>query len=122
MVLIEFVFHTSYVGFGGRVYKQKRGPPMGSPLSPVLANLYMVQLEDTVIPAMKAKNIHYYRYLDDVLFFHSSFHAPIISDAAKFRMEERMAYFVGCSPSFLMTQLPLNGPELHIILDNTLNI
>ncbi|CAB4491791.1 unnamed protein product [Rhizophagus irregularis] len=93
MVLIEFVFHTSYVGFGGRVYKQKRGLPMGSPLSPVLANLYMVQLEDTVIPAMRTKNIHYYRYLDDVLFFHSSFSAPIPSDVAKFRMEERMSHF-----------------------------
>ena len=99
-MLIEFVFHTSYVGFGGRVYKQKRGLPMGSPLSPVLANLYMVQLEDTVIPAMRSKNIHYYRYLDDVLFFHSSFNAPIISDALKFRMEERMAHFCGMLTQF----------------------
>ncbi|CAB4485906.1 unnamed protein product [Rhizophagus irregularis] len=93
MVLIEFVFHTSYVGFGGRVFKQKRGLPMGSPLSPVLANLYMVQLEDVCISSMRQKGIFYYRYLDDVLFFYSSLYAPMENDRAKFRMAERMAHF-----------------------------
>ncbi|CAB5381736.1 unnamed protein product, partial [Rhizophagus irregularis] len=93
MVLIEFVFHTSYVGFGGCVFKQKRGLPMGSPLSPVLANLYMVQLEDVCISSMRQKGIFYYRYLDDVLFFYSSLYAPMENDRAKFRMAERMAHF-----------------------------
>ncbi|RGB22534.1 hypothetical protein C1646_775922 [Rhizophagus diaphanus] len=72
MVLIEFVFYTSYVA----------------------------QLEDTVIPSMHAKNIYYYRYLDDILFFTSSFNTPILNDLAKFQMEKRMSHFCGLLTQF----------------------
>jgi hypothetical protein len=71
MLLISFVFETSYVGFGGLVYKQKRGLPMGSPLSPVLANLYMAELEDKTKDLSYKKGFTYYRYLDDILMIHS---------------------------------------------------
>jgi hypothetical protein len=72
MVLIEFVFYTSYVGFGSNVYKQKRGLPMGSPLSPVLANLYLAAVEDSGVDDFGILGLSYYRYLDDVLIIHSA--------------------------------------------------
>jgi hypothetical protein len=67
LVLCRWVFETSYVGYGNQVYKQKRGLPMGSPLSPVLANLYMAWLEENVIFDEAFNEIIYVRYLDDVL-------------------------------------------------------
>ena len=72
ITLIEFVFETSYVGFGGHVYKQKRGLPMGSPLSPVLANLFLAALEQDTEPMFREYGFSYFRYLDDVLMIHSS--------------------------------------------------
>src|SRR5581483_3334762 len=67
LVLCRWVFSTSYVGYGGKAYKQKKGLPMGSPLSPVLANLYMAYLESEVLSSSFAENIIYVRYLDDIL-------------------------------------------------------
>src|SRR5437763_8341302 len=70
--LIRWVFNTSYVAFKVETYKQKRGLPMGSPLSPVLANLFMAALEDATFKAaadsaMDLSYVKYYRYLDDIL-------------------------------------------------------
>jgi hypothetical protein len=62
LMLIEWVFNTSLVGFGGCVYKQKRGLPMDSPLSPVLANLYMAYLEYKVMNGMLYEDAAFCQY------------------------------------------------------------
>ena len=69
VILTQWVFDSSLVTYGGIVYKQKRGLPMGSPLSPVIANLYMAYLEAefTYVDHMLFGDIWYLRYLDDVL-------------------------------------------------------
>ena len=43
--LLEFVLTTTYFAFGGQVYQQKFGTAMGSPVSPIVANLFMEHLE-----------------------------------------------------------------------------
>ena len=43
--LLEFVLTTTYFMFRGQVYQQKYGTAMGSPVSPIVANLLMEDLE-----------------------------------------------------------------------------
>ena len=43
--LLNFVLTTTYFVFRGQVYQQKFGTAMGSPVSPIGANLFMEDLE-----------------------------------------------------------------------------
>ena len=36
--------------FGGKTFVQSDGVAMGSPLGPVLADIFMVELENTLVP------------------------------------------------------------------------
>jgi len=56
---------TSFV-FEGRIYEQIYGSPMGSPLSPILADMVMEDLEIHCISRLDF-NVHtFYRYVDDI--------------------------------------------------------
>jgi hypothetical protein len=71
--LIKWVYDCSFVTYCGEYYQQVRGLPMGSPLSPVMANLYMAALEVKATQAVSSyytahgSQLIYRRYLDDVL-------------------------------------------------------
>jgi len=41
MQLLEFILSTTYFCFSGQIYKQKFGTAMGSPVSPLVANMFM---------------------------------------------------------------------------------
>ena len=43
--LLEFCFRNTYFSFQGRFYEQTEGVAMGSPISPIVANLFMEDLE-----------------------------------------------------------------------------
>ena len=53
--------------FKGDTYFQKRGLPMGSPLSPILADLVMNDLEVERLSNLNLTVPFYYRYVDDIL-------------------------------------------------------
>ncbi|GES84136.1 reverse transcriptase (RNA-dependent DNA polymerase) domain-containing protein [Rhizophagus clarus] len=89
--LVHWVCQTAYITYDGHFYKQIRGLPMGSPLSPVIANLFMAGVEDKATKALESyyetvsTTLAYYRYLDDIIIIATS-HTVRIDDSE------------GCSP------------------------
>ena len=46
--LLGFCLHNTYFSFQNRFYEQVEGAAMGSPVSPIVANLYMEHFESVV--------------------------------------------------------------------------
>ena len=67
--LLKFVLTTTYFVFDGVLYRQKFGAAMGSPVSPIIANLYLEDLEAKAIATapIEAKPKWWKRYVDDIL-------------------------------------------------------
>ena len=45
MSLLEFCITSTYFSFQGKFYEQVEGAAMGSPLSPIVSNIYMENFE-----------------------------------------------------------------------------
>jgi len=64
---VKFVLSSTFFTFNNVIYKQTFGTPMGFPLSPIIADLVMQNLEEHVLSSLKIKLPIYYRYVDDIL-------------------------------------------------------
>ena len=64
---------TPFKNIDGSIYYQVDGVSMGSPLAPVMANFYMSNLENKIIPQLQNKPTLYIRYVDDTLLLVDSF-------------------------------------------------
>ena len=47
--LLRFCLNTTYFTYSGMIYKQKHGAAMGSPVSPIIANLYVEGFEEIAL-------------------------------------------------------------------------
>ena len=73
--MINFLIDNIYVEFGGQIFQQTVGIPMGTNCAPLLADLFLYSYEANFIQqllAKKKKNIaqkfsYTFRYIDDVL-------------------------------------------------------
>ncbi|KAI8507604.1 hypothetical protein Bbelb_149840 [Branchiostoma belcheri] len=67
--LLSFIVTTTYFSFRGNIYQQKFGTAMGSPVSPVLANLFMEWLERQAIATapINCRPKLWKRYVDDIM-------------------------------------------------------
>lgn len=66
--LLKFCTTDMCFNFGDFYYKQKNGVTMGSPLAPILAELFLLDIEKRFIynNNFLIKNFFYYRYVDDI--------------------------------------------------------
>ena len=49
ILLLEFCLKITYFSFQDHIYEQVKGAAMGSPASPIVANLYMEYLEQKAL-------------------------------------------------------------------------
>ncbi len=65
--LLTFCLTTTYFQFDNQIYTQVEGAAMGSPVSPIVANLYMEWFEDHTIASFQSEFALWKRYVDDTI-------------------------------------------------------
>ena len=65
--LLKLCLTTTCFQWREKFYEQTRGAPMGSPLSPVMANLFMEEFEKKALATSTLKSGFWFRYVDDTL-------------------------------------------------------
>ena len=67
--LLHFILTTTYFTFRSKIYRQLFGTAMGSPVSPIAANIFMEHLEQQAIATapIDCKPKLWLRYVDDIL-------------------------------------------------------
>ena len=55
--LLDFVLRSTYFQYNGSIYEQREGAAMGSPVSAVIANLYMETFEEQAIESAPSKPV-----------------------------------------------------------------
>jgi len=116
MMAVKFVLSSIYFTYNNTIYKQTYGTPMRSPLSPIITDIVIQDLENSVLNMINVQLPFYYRYIDDIIFaIHES---SINSILETFNNYHHRLNFTGemesnCSLSFL---------DLLIIVENKIKI
>ena len=65
ILLLDFCLKNTYFSFQDQFYEQVEGAAMGSPVSPIVANLYMEYLEQKALSSAPNPPSFWCRYVDD---------------------------------------------------------
>ena len=95
ILLLEFCLKNTYFSFQGQFYEQVEGAAMGSPVSPIVANLYMEYLEQKALSTAPHPPRFWGRYVDDTFVIHKEAnkqgflqHINSVDPAIKFTVED----------------------------------
>jgi hypothetical protein len=77
MELVTVCINNTYFQYGDPYYKQVRGVAIGSPLSPVICNLFLEELESRAMNSFDPKPSVFLRYVNDIFLLWSESTRPI---------------------------------------------
>jgi len=63
---LKLILDSTFFSFDNVIYKLNFGTPMGSPLSTIIADLVMCDLEERVLETLGVMVPFYVRYIDDI--------------------------------------------------------
>ena len=95
ILLLEFCLKNTYFSFQGQFYEQVEGAAMGSPVSPIVANLYIEYLEQQALSTAPYPPKFWCRYVDDTFVIHKEVnkqgflqHINSVDPAIRFTVED----------------------------------
>ena len=95
ILLLEFCLKNTYFSFQGQFYEQVEDAAMGSPVSPIVANLYMEYLEQKALSTAPHPPRFWCRYVDDTFVIHKEAnkqgflqHINSVDPAIRFTVED----------------------------------
>ena len=95
ILLLEFCLKNTYFSFQDQFYEQVEGAAMGSPVSPIVANLYMEYLEPKALSTAPHSPRLWCRFVDDTFVIHKEVnkqdflqHINSLDPAMKFTVED----------------------------------
>ena len=75
--MVSLCFEASFFKFNGTVFRQVTGTPMGSPMSVVIAEIVMQNIEKSIMNLISDRIVFWYRYVDDII---ACIRTDVISD------------------------------------------
>ena len=112
LLAVNLVLDSSYFAFDNVIYKQIFGTPMGSPLSPIIADLVMQDLENDSIARLSFSLPVLYRYVDDILLVAQNGTFDLIMETFN-SWHERLQFTLELSTNNI-----INFLNLQVIIEN----
>ena len=114
--MLEFLIDSIFIFFGGTLFQQVVGIPMGTNCAPLLADLFSYSYESEFLPKLvKDKKIHEarafnftYRYIDDVLSINNSRFAEFLPLIYSPELDIKETTYTASSALFLDLYLALD--------------
>ena len=95
ILLLEFCLKNTYFSFQGQFYEHVEGSAMGSPVSHIVANLYMEYLEQKDLSTAPHPTKFWHKYVDDTFVMHKEAnkqgflqHINSVDPAIRFTVED----------------------------------